>query len=144
MIIREMTSKEINTCADIFSSAWNQIFPNQPRRVTVQEFSELTKDELILIALINKKVVGFIAIYEPESFIHHLFIYPEFQRQGVGTQLLREVIIRTSATELILKCNLENHGALSFYQTLRFKKTEDTGVDKFGAWVKLTLSKNSQ
>lgn len=140
--IREMTSMEISICADIFTSAWNHSFPDKPRKVTVEEFSKLTKDELILVAHRDKKVIGFIAFYEPKSFIHHLFIDPEFHRQGVGTKLLNEITLRTSSNELSLKCNLENHGALSFYQAHQFKKTDETGADKFGPWIKLSRSGN--
>jgi GNAT superfamily N-acetyltransferase len=34
------------------------------------------------------RLVGLLSVYVPESFIHHVYVDPEFERQGVGTALL--------------------------------------------------------
>ncbi len=34
------------------------------------------------------RLVGLLSAYVPESFIHHVYVDPEFERQGVGTALL--------------------------------------------------------
>jgi len=142
LVIREMTMGEEKICADIFTCAWNRTFPNRPRKIRVKEFVMQTKNELVLIAEKNKKIIGFIAWYEPESFIHHLFIDPKFHRQGVGTKSIQEIIAKTKDAGISLKCNVENLGALSFYKAHQFKTTEEVGEDEFGPWIKLFRSGN--
>ncbi len=66
----------------------------EPKELKLSDFDESTKDELILAAFINNKMVGFVSIWVPDKFIHNLFILKDFQGKGVGTALINEATKR--------------------------------------------------
>ena len=57
---------------------------------------------------------GFVSVYEPESFIHHLFVAPQFQRQGLASSLLAS-LHKWLPLPWRLKCVRANTDARSFY-----------------------------
>jgi GNAT superfamily N-acetyltransferase/adenylate kinase family enzyme len=75
---------------------------------------EQSEGEKILVAVIRNKVVGFVAIWEPESFIHHLYVDKIHQGKGIGKKLVWEAQKR-SPGPLRLKCVEKNKRALEFY-----------------------------
>ena len=96
------------------SSAKNQV-----------DFARDTEGEIIWVAVdCNGQVLGFVSIWRPDSFVHHLYIAPSAQGQGIGSALL------ASLTECIprpwrLKCVQSNTIALTFYQKQGWKKVGD-------------------
>lgn len=68
-------------------------------------FRQATQDETIL---------GFVSVFEPDGFIHHLYVAPKNQNQGVGKELLNSL---NSWLPLPwhLKCVEANMRALRFY-----------------------------
>jgi GNAT superfamily N-acetyltransferase len=75
----------------------------------------LDEHEVLHVAVTAQAaVVGFITIHPPESFIHHLYVDPSCQRQGVGTLLLRS-LDAWLPSPWRLKCVTANAGALRFY-----------------------------
>ncbi|HDZ9270902.1 TPA: GNAT family N-acetyltransferase, partial [Vibrio cholerae] len=58
-------------------------------------------------------VVGFISIWEPDNFVHHLYLATEYQGQGVGSMLLN--CAKMKYGNLSLKCMVQNQKALNFY-----------------------------
>lgn len=84
------------------------------------DFERDSKNELILKAVLNNKIVGFISLYQQDNFIHLLFIDPAYMHLGIGGQLLAQ--IRQIATDLVtLKCVRKNTNALAFYKAQGFK-----------------------
>ncbi len=75
---------------------------------------EQSEGEKILVAVIRDKVVGFVAIWEPESFIHHLYVDKIHQGKGIGRKLVLEAQER-SPGPMRLKCVEKNQRALDFY-----------------------------
>ena len=64
-------------------------------------------------------VVGFVAVWQQDAFIHHLYVSAGSRRSGVGTRLL------ASLTPWLplpwhLKCVLANSSAMRFYQARGF------------------------
>ena len=85
-----------------------------PAHLALSDFDKTTEGERILVATNNGTPVGFIACWEPDNFIHSLFVDPKFTGKGVGKLLLNSclAIIGRPAT---LKCIKENTNALRFY-----------------------------
>lgn len=92
----------------------------EPETLKLSDFDESTKDELILVALIGNKIVGFISIWVPDKFIHNLFILQDFQGKGVGTALVNEAVRRVGLP-LTLKCVKSNTKALNYYKSHNWK-----------------------
>jgi len=60
------------------------------------------------------RLVGLLSVWVPESFIHHVYVDPEFERQGVGTALLSS-LETWLPLPWHLKCVRANASARAFY-----------------------------
>lgn len=80
------------------------------------DFDQATQDEVIRVALVQGKAVGFISWYAPDNFIHNLFVDKEHTRQGIGKALLLDCLAELSRP-VRLKSLQQNVNALSFYQS---------------------------
>ncbi|TFH89054.1 GNAT family N-acetyltransferase [Vibrio ouci] len=95
----------------------------------LSDFSRDTEGERVLVAVEGGEVLGFISIWEPENFIHHLYVSNNHQRQNVGTRLLEKA--KSSYRSLSLKCMVENERAIGFYESKGFMKAQK-GADSLG------------
>jgi GNAT superfamily N-acetyltransferase len=87
--------------------------------------------------------MGFISVWKPNLFIHHLYIARTHQRQGVGSALINE-IQSTLGTPLLLKCGADNTKAQVFYESSGWTRgAVDVGPD--GPYINYSLdeAKNS-
>ncbi|RIV27762.1 N-acetyltransferase [Fibrisoma montanum] len=82
----------------------------------LDDFDQATQNEVIRVALVAGKSVGFISWYEPENFIHNLFIDKNYRNQGIGKALLNHCLAELGRPSR-LKCLQENVKALGFYQS---------------------------
>jgi len=78
---------------------------------------------------------GFISVYEPESFIHHLYVEPGREGLGTGTRLL-SFLEPVLPFPWRLKCVLANTDALEFYRKLGWRE-ESRGVSEDGPYAVL-------
>lgn len=92
----------------------------EPKALKLSDYDESTKDELLLAAFINNKIVGFVSIWVPDKFIHNLFVLQDFQGKGVGTALINEAAKRVGLP-LTLKCVKENTKAFDYYKSHNWK-----------------------
>lgn len=99
------------------------------------DFDKDVEGEQIWVALHKGKPVGFISIWEPEGFIHHLYVSPEYLRKGIGVKLLD--FVKPRYTRLSLKCMRPNKSALKFYQSQGFV-SQSQHMDEFGGYHYLT------
>jgi ribosomal protein S18 acetylase RimI-like enzyme len=60
---------------------------------TLESLKEDYKNQLILKAVIDGKIVGSVRAYENEgtAYIGRLFVHPEYQNRGIGTQLMKSI-----------------------------------------------------
>jgi ribosomal protein S18 acetylase RimI-like enzyme len=135
--VREATPLDLAACAEILVRAWSSALPNRPRRVALDDFREQTGGELLLVATLERDPVGFISVWSPVWFVHHLFVDPRHQGRGIGSRLLGHVSTLAGGRSLSLKCQVENRAALRFYERHGFRTTDSRGRDEFGEWVEL-------
>ena len=69
------------------------------------------------------RVSGFLAVYSAGAFIHHLYVAPDAQRQGVGRALLA-ALADTLPKPWRLKCVTANLAARQFYARTGWLETE--------------------
>jgi len=108
-----------------------------PSSFSVLDFEKDTQGELILMAVSNEKIVGFISVWEPDNFIHHLYVSPEWHNQGAGSQLLEAV--KSRGGNLSLKCMAANKAALAFYEYKGFV-IASKGSDSLGDYYLMTFN----
>ncbi|MEX3073384.1 GNAT family N-acetyltransferase [Vibrio alginolyticus] len=97
----------------------------------LSDFERDTEGEDILVASKSNEILGFISIWEPDNFIHHLFVSPCNFRSGVGLKLLDFAKQRYS--NLSLKCLTQNRNAIGFYRSQGFTivETVDDGSESY-------------
>ncbi|MGL6057015.1 MAG: GNAT family N-acetyltransferase [Culicoidibacterales bacterium] len=99
----------------------------------------MPKDELIFGAFQAGSCLGFITLYEPDAFIHYLFVSECARNQGIATALVahcREYAQRP----LTLKCLLANQSGLACYEQLGFE-TITVGGSECAAYACLRQKK---
>lgn len=103
------------------------------------DFERDTQGEFILVAVYNKKVVGFISLWMSGNFIHHLYIDEKYQGKNIGTKLLDEAI-KVMNSPITLKCLAKNTNAVKFYESKGFIAKEK-GVSNHGEYILYELIK---
>lgn len=100
-------------------------------------FARETEGERLFVVSDGDSVLGFAAIWEPESFIHHLYVRPDVQRSGIGRLLLQGVASEIPLP-LRLKCLCANHRARLFYLSLGWK-IQEQGLSESGPYWLMQL-----
>lgn len=85
-----------------------------PQGYQLEDFDRATKDEVIWVAAVGDRPVGFIAWWAPQNFVHHLCVDPHFTRRGIGSALLKRCLAQVDRP-VSLKCVQRNTAAISFY-----------------------------
>ena len=111
--------------------------PNVQRTISVDDFERESEGELTFVAITGGIVRGYISIWEPEWFVHHLYVDPSASGAGIGRVLLEHTWELASPQPLRLKCQTANTNAISFYRYLRFVDSAELGTDDFGDWIGL-------
>ncbi|MBV4365440.1 GNAT family N-acetyltransferase [Erwinia phyllosphaerae] len=81
----------------------------------LEDFDRVTLGERILVAEHDGHRTGFAALLPADNFLHSLFVDPDRQRQGIGSELL-EAVQKSFTSTGALKCLKANKPALAFYQ----------------------------
>jgi GNAT superfamily N-acetyltransferase len=114
--LRSYQGDDATVCASIFERAWHAGHPYAPRTIGLGAFLRETANRSMIVAQGGDgRVLGFVAVYLPDAFVHHLYVDPAHAGQGVGRALLTAALAlaRGRAT---LKCQERNTHALKFYR----------------------------
>lgn len=114
-IIRSCTERDRAALCGLYLAARRQAFHwLDTSQFRLEDFDRDTEGELIWVASEGGRPVGFISVWEPENFIHNLFVHPDATGLGVGSALLDRSLdeIGRPAT---LKCLSQNTRAREFY-----------------------------
>lgn len=133
--IRAATDEDKIALLDVFNTARLAAGCFRKNVVTQIEFDKITQGEVLHIAEIGNRIAGFISIDELEGFIHHLYVSPHFQGQGVGIALLK-MCEQQYGLPLSLRCICANQRALDFYKRNGWV-TKGYGTGPEGPWEHL-------
>jgi GNAT superfamily N-acetyltransferase len=103
----------------------------------LQDFDTETDGEYILVATLDDITIGFISIWMPDNFIHHLYVDQKYHGKGIGTQLLNTALKKTNFP-VTLKCLEKNTNAVSFYKSKGFVQKEK-GESEQGTYILIEL-----
>ena len=102
-------------------------------------FTKVSDTETVVVCCgQDGDVLGFVSVYEPESFIHHLYVAPNYQGLGVGTALLHSLEAWVPMP-WHLKCVERNENALAYYLSQGWVE-ENRAQGPEGAYVLLKKS----
>lgn len=89
IIVREFEEADREALRLLYVAARNATFTWMPAGLhQISDFDSHTEDEKVLVALSDQKILGFASIWEPDGFLHNLFVHPSAIRQGIGLALL--------------------------------------------------------
>lgn len=144
--IRKAEPGDVRTLAQLFLDCRRATFDwEDPSKFQLQDFEKQTVGEVVFVAVGEKgRILGFISVWAEETppFIHHLFISPQHQNNGVG-QLLIESLTSWLPLPYHLKCLVKNIKALSFYRKKGWKEV-GRGLTEEGEYLLLELSPPSR
>jgi len=104
---------------------------------SMSDFIKLVENEVIYIAFDGKIKAGFASVCAPDKFIHHLYVLPKYQGQGIGRKLL-EHCLDNHGSPMTLKCDACNLRATQFYKTCGLVVISE-GVGDYGVWNEFNL-----
>ena len=124
MTICELKTFDLDTILNLYSGVgWTNYTENPDMLKKAYENSLLT-----LGAYDGDKLVGVIrTVGDGYSivFIQDILVFPEYQRKGIGTQLIREVMERFSSVYQMELMTDNAPETISFYQSVGFVKADD-------------------
>jgi len=102
-------------------------------------FAAVSSGEVVYVAKDRaSEPADFVSVYAPESFIHHLFVAPQFQRHGLGSLLLSS-LHHWLPLPWRLKCVRANTSALAFYAAKGWQEVA-VGEGEDGQYVVLEFN----
>ena len=135
--IRRADAKDGAALARIFvESRLEAFYWQNPARFRLEDFETETAGEVVFVAEDGSgKILGFISVWEPDRFVHHLYIAPDQQRRGIGKRLL-ESLLSWLPLPYRLKCKVRNEAACAFYRKNDWVET-GRGKDEHGEYLVL-------
>ena len=130
MKICELTAFDFDTIFDLYASVGWTNYTDKPEMLKKAYENSL----LTLGAFDGDKLVGVIrAVGDGFSvvFVQDILVFPEYQRKGIGTKLLREVMERFSDVYQLELMTDNAPETIAFYQSVGFVKAEDVGCCAF-------------
>lgn len=122
-VIREAKNEDTAVLEEIFQITRQKTFQQTPAEdFKLGDYKKQTEGEEVWLIEEDGRAVGFISLYLPDDFIHHLFVHPDFQGRGYGQQLLKKAEVRL-ARPMTLKVSMDNIKVCLFYEKYGWKKT---------------------
>jgi ribosomal protein S18 acetylase RimI-like enzyme len=116
VIIREATEEDLEQLKSLFLITRQKTFTLQPsEKFQLDDYMESVAGEEVWVAEKNGIITGFVSMWIQDNFIHNLFIHPNWQGLGIGSQLLKKAEERL-VSPMELKVKTENLKACKFYQ----------------------------
>ncbi len=120
MEIKEFSACNLESLRKLYLDSRRDSFPwLKADSFRIEDFDRDSQGERIWLSEVLGNVAGFISIWEPDNFIHHLYVATEYQGQGVGSMLLN--CAKMKYGNLSLKCMVQNQKALNFYLSQGFE-----------------------
>ncbi|WP_412529450.1 N-acetyltransferase family protein [Burkholderia lata] len=121
IIVRDAVAADMPALCELFLRSRRETFVWLPAGAfQLADFAAQTEGERLRVAEDEGgRLAGFVSVWEPDQFIHHLHVHRPHHRSGVGRALLR-ALPGWPATPYRLKCLRANTPALAFYAACGF------------------------
>jgi GNAT superfamily N-acetyltransferase len=138
VLIRDFLEADRQALREIYVASRRHAFPwLDAASLHPLDFDRDTDRERVLVASLDGGPVGFASIWEPEDFLHNLFLHPAVIGRGLGRRLLSSCLplFRGPPT---LKCLKQNTNAVGFYLHHGWRVL-DEGTSADGVYLRMTL-----
>lgn len=141
MEIREIRKNDFDALRKLFlKERQNTFYWLDSSEFKLNDFEKATNGELVLVAVQEEIPIGFISIWMPNKFIHHLYVDQNYNGQGIGTLLLKTAIQETGLP-ITLKSLEQNTKAVAFYRKKGLVEKE-RGPSEHGDYILFKLLEN--
>lgn len=146
IIIRKAIDKDIPAIQQVATTSWNHTYEGIISAEVQEDFLKMAYSEkalihrlestLFIIAEVNGKVVGFssfsnIDTSKKTAVLAAIYLYPEFQKRGIGSKLLQHGLVQLNGVErLLVEVEKDNITGKAFYTSKGFK-IEKEYVEEF-------------
>ena len=121
LCLREFAESDRGQLRQLYVASRAAAFPwLDPSVLRLEDFDRDTHEERLIVAQLGQIPVGFASIWEPDHFVHNLFVHPDFLRRGIGKALIGHCL-RHIAGPAKLKCLTANSNAYAFYLHLGWR-----------------------
>lgn len=133
MIIKKFETSDLPALAQLYLEERQRTFHWMPKEsFKMYDFFKDTLNEEIYVIFDRVMTVGFISIWKPDNFIHHLYIDSKYHKKGYGKKLL-EYGLKHMGRPASLKCVVRNENAVQFYKSQGWK-IKETAKDEMGPY----------
>jgi ribosomal protein S18 acetylase RimI-like enzyme len=113
---RKTTPRDISQLEVLFQVCRQHIFVSRhPYEFQIGDYQKSTAEDEVWVAEEHGSIVGFVSTFCADNFIHNLFVHPEHQAKGIGTQLLN-LAEANLGRPMTLKISMDNLKACGFYE----------------------------
>ncbi len=119
--VRDAVARDVPALRELFLLSRRETFVWQAAGAfQLADFEAQTEGERLRVAEDDSgQLAGFMSVWEPDHFIHHLYVHRQHHRRGIGRALLR-ALPGWPAMRYRLKCLRANVSALAFYGACGF------------------------
>ena len=129
IIVRKMEPSEEKSVKDLFQRVYKDIFFEM-----APAFDSAVQGEQIYVALYKDMLAGIATVWEPDAFIHYLFVDRDVRRKGVG-RAVTDALADTYHLPLTLKCLIAPPGN-GIFRKMGWQEVE-TGSSREGTYALL-------
>lgn len=133
IVVREIAQDESLFVRELFETVFRDTFSDR-----VPIFESVTEGEQLYVALLNGCIVGMASVWEPNRFIHYLFVTQAARHKKVGSALVSR-LSEIYGRPLMLKCLVKNVEGMAFYRATGWQEVE-TGISEDGAYALLSYN----
>ena len=130
MEIREYTAYEEKEIIGLYSAAGWRAYTDDPEKLR----KGFRQSLLVLGAYEGSMLTGIIRVVgdgETIVFVQDILVLPEYRRKGIGTALLKNILIRYSHVRQIELVTDSRPETIAFYESAGFRKLSDAGCTGF-------------
>ena len=135
--IKDYKPDDLEDIVRIFNCARESASCYPEEQFDAEAMLALIEGEEVLVATLGKSAVGFASVWTSSSFLHHLYVSPDYQFQGVGSSLIEACKARFGLP-LFLKCDQCNLKAQRYYRNRGWTRISE-GAGDYGPWIELKL-----
>ena len=127
--LRQATAEDFPRCLGIRNEAMREYIEQirgWDENYEERRFRGHFQPDKTRVILSDDRVIGFLGVREEDGalYIAQMYLIPEYQGQGIGTALMRELL--AEGRPVVLKVTKLNTGARRLYERLGFRvKSED-------------------
>lgn len=130
-----MEGRDLEALRHFYLKIRRKTFPwKDIENFALEDFEKDSEGEVVDVAELNGVLVGFISVWQPDDFVHSLYVDESAHGQGIGKALMAKGLLHLQRP-VCLKCQSKNTQALDIYAHWGWKKIDQGGEGAHQYWM---------